>query len=208
MFNEEYEESTFEKFLDKYGAYIAVGGFIFVVHMFFFIMCSSAQRSYTFEKHSAMAYQDVKYHPANPSRAVNMLNEVSEDGVKRFVWSDHNGDYKKCRKDFARLIEMSNPAPSHETMPQIIELHEFGDTLVMESGQYKDEANWDRLADDFAQQFTDCKYKEVIVCSSLYGKNAYTIWRDYKKRDWNDEEARASIYSYARGIQESVKKNH
>lgn len=149
-----------------------------------------------------MLQQDIKYRSCVNVRAIDravadpqtyhesIVKETkaetkAEDRTPKMTWSNHNGDYMKCRKDFVKYLKYCQrhiTNPMHDPMYVSAEIK--GDVLCLISYSFKQlPSNRDRVWDEYEQMILDCNFKEVRMCP-LVSTKFYLYWKDGAKYEY------------------------
>lgn len=152
-----------------------------------------------------MLQQDIKYRSCVNVRAIDraaadpqtyhesIVKETkaaaaetkAEDSAPKLKWSNHNGDYMKCRKDFVKYLKYCQrhiTSPMHDPMYVSAEIK--GDVLCLISYSFKQlPSNRDRVWDEYEQMILDCNFKEVRMCP-LVSTKFYLYWKDGAKYEY------------------------
>lgn len=198
-------------------AIIAVVFWVWVIYWFISGVKEQYDKDFgnNLDKETKLIVDDVVYSPVYTHASMDSLIRVSEEVVTnpdgsttKKAWSAHVGDYKKCRKDFQELIAACNPPESHATYPQIMNTRIDGDTLWIESYQYR-RRDPSHLADDYAEQFRDCKFARVNVMAIDAGGQPYrVIWDNYQKKEYTKADLRAAQRRVADEIMSRYRKEY
>lgn len=146
-----------------------------------------------------MLQQDIKYRSCVNVRAIDraaanpqayhedIVRETKtedkvENDIPKVVWSDHNGNYMKCRKDFVKYLKYCQryiSDPTHD--PMYVRAEISGDVLNLISYSFKQlPSNQDRVFSEYEQMILDCKFSEVRMCS-LTSTKYFLYWKDGEK---------------------------
>lgn len=149
-----------------------------------------------------MLQQDIKYKSCVNVRAIDraaadpqtyheaIVKETktetrAESSTPKMTWSNHNGDYMKCRKDFVKYLKYCQrhiTNPMHDPMYVSAEIK--GDVLCLISYSFKQlPSNRDRVWDEYEQMILDCNFKEVRMCP-LVSTKFYPYWKDGAKCEY------------------------
>lgn len=146
-----------------------------------------------------MLQQDIKYRSCVNVRAIDRAaadpqayhEEIAretkvegkvENDIPKVVWSDHNGNYMKCRKDFVKYLKYCQryiSDPTHD--PMYVRAEISGDVLNLISYSFKQlPSNQDRVFSEYEQMILDCKFSEVRMCP-LTSTKYFLYWKDGEK---------------------------
>lgn len=149
-----------------------------------------------------MLQQDIKYRSCVNVRAIDRAaadpqayhEEITrgakaedkvENDIPKVVWSDHNGNYMKCRKDFVKYLKYCQryiSDPTHD--PMYVRAEISGDVLNLISYSFKQlPSNQDRVFSEYEQMILDCKFSEVRMCP-LTSTKYYLYWKDGAKYEY------------------------
>lgn len=146
-----------------------------------------------------MLQQDIKYRSCVNVRAIDRavadpqayheeiaretkVEDKVENDIPKVVWSDHNGNYMKCRKDFVKYLKYCQryiSDPTHD--PMYVRAEISGDVLNLISYSFKQlPSNQDRVFSEYEQMILDCKFSEVRMCP-LTSTKYFLYWKDGEK---------------------------
>ena len=146
-----------------------------------------------------MLQQDIKYRSCINVRALEKAVENPrayreelaretktadkvENEVPKVVWSDHNGNYMKCRKDFVKYLKYCQryiADPTHD--PMYVRAEISGDVLNLISYSFEQlPSTRDMVFNEYEQMILDCKFSEVRLCP-LTSTKYYLYWKDGEK---------------------------
>ena len=146
-----------------------------------------------------MLQQDIKYRSCVNVRAIDRAaadpqtyheaiaketkaEDKVENDIPKVVWSDHNGNYMKCRKDFVKYLKYCQryiSDPTHD--PMYVRAEISGDVLNLISYSFKQlPSNQDRVFSEYEQMILDCKFSEVRMCP-LTSTKYFLYWKDGEK---------------------------
>ena len=149
-----------------------------------------------------MLQQDIKYRSCVNVRAIDRAaadpqayhEEIAretkaedkvENDIPKVVWSDHNGNYMKCRKDFVKYLKYCQryiSDPTHD--PMYVRAEISGDVLNLISYSFKQlPSNQDRVFSEYEQMILDCKFSEVRMCP-LTSTKYFLYWKDGAKYEY------------------------
>ena len=149
-----------------------------------------------------MLQQDIKYRSCVNVRAIDRaaadpqayheeiaretkVEDKVENDIPKVVWSDHNGNYMKCRKDFVKYLKYCQryiSDPTHD--PMYVRAEISGDVLNLISYSFKQiPSNQDRVFSEYEQMILDCKFSEVRMCP-LTSTKYYLYWKDGAKYEY------------------------
>ena len=105
-----------------------------------------------------------------------------EKNEPEIVWSSHNGNYMKCRKDFVKYLKYCQRYIVDSTHdPMYVRAEISGDVLNLISYSFeKLPSNRDRVFSEYEQMILDCKFSEVRMCP-LTSIRYYPYWKDGEK---------------------------
>lgn len=125
------------------------------------------------------------YHEAIAKETKANAETRAESSTPKMTWSNHNGDYMKCRKDFVKYLKYCQrhiTNPTHDPMYVSAEIK--GDVLCLISYSFKQlPSNRDRVWDEYEQMILDCNFKEVRMCP-LVSTKFYLYWKDGAKYEY------------------------
>lgn len=146
-----------------------------------------------------MLQQDIKYRSCVNVRAIDRaaadpqayheeiaretkVEDKVENDIPKVVWSDYNGNYMKCRKDFVKYLKYCQryiTDPTHD--PMYVRAEISGDVLNLISYSFKQlPSNQDRVFSEYEQMILDCKFSEVRMCP-LTSTKYFLYWKDGEK---------------------------
>lgn len=149
-----------------------------------------------------MLQQDIKYRSCVNVRAIDRAaadpqtyheaiaketkaEDKVENDIPKVVWSDHNGNYMKCRKDFVKYLKYCQryiTDPTHD--PMYVRAEISGDVLNLISYSFKQlPSNQDRVFSEYEQMILDCKFSEVRMCP-LTSTKYFLYWKDGAKYEY------------------------
>lgn len=125
------------------------------------------------------------YHEAIAKETKANAETRAESSTPKMTWSNHNGDYMKCRKDFVKYLKYCQrhiTNPMHDPMYVSAEIK--GDVLCLISYSFKQlPSNRDRVWGEYEQMILDCNFKEVRMCP-LVSTKFYLYWKDGAKYEY------------------------
>lgn len=125
------------------------------------------------------------YHEAIVKETKAKAETRAESSTLKMTWSNHNGEYMKCRKDFVKYLKYCQrhiTNPMHDPMYVSAEIK--GDVLCLISYSFKQlPSNRDRVWDEYEQMILDCNFKEVRMCP-LVSTKFYLYWKDGAKYEY------------------------
>ena len=149
-----------------------------------------------------MLQQDIKYRSCVNVRAIDRAaadpqtyheaiaketkaEDKVENDIPKVVWSDHNVNYMKCRKDFVKYLKYCQryiSDPTHD--PMYVRAEISGDVLNLISYSFKQlPSNQDRVFSEYEQMILDCKFSEVRMCP-LTSTKYFLYWKDGEKYEY------------------------
>ena len=182
--------------------YLIVWGIPIALMAWALVSLQHCESDFKASEKNKMLQQDIKYRSCVNVRAIDRAaadpqayhEEIAretkaedkvENDIPKVVWSDHNGNYMKCRKDFVKYLKYCQryiSDPTHD--PMYVRAEISGDVLNLISYSFKQlPSNQDRVFSEYEQMILDCKFSEVRMCP-LTSTKYFLYWKDGAKYEY------------------------